>query len=48
MIDKVSIAVHAFPMRVLTSFLVDEILLPWYVNWSTNFKGSSALMEMAP
>ena len=32
MIDNLPIAVHAFPMRMLTSLSVDEILLPKYVN----------------
>ena len=31
MTDNLFIADHAFPMRVLTSFFVDEILLPRYV-----------------
>ena len=31
-----SIAVHAFPTRMLTSFSVDKILLPRYVKWSIN------------
>ena len=30
--------VHAFPISILTSLLVDEILLPRFMNWSTNFK----------
>ena len=37
--DNMSEAVNIFLMCVLTSLLVDEILLPKYVNWSTNFKG---------
>ena len=32
-----SIAVHAFLMWALTSLSVNEILLPRYVNWFTNF-----------
>ena len=32
-----SIAFHTFPMHMLTSLLVDEIFLPRYLNWSTNF-----------
>ena len=39
MIDNLSIGVHAFALHMLTSFSVDEILLPRYVNWSINFKG---------
>ena len=41
MINDQSIAVHAFPMRILTSLSVDEILLPRYVKWSSNFRGLS-------
>ena len=37
MIDNLSIVVHACARRMLTSFSVDEILLPTYVNFSTNF-----------
>ena len=33
MIDKLSIAVHAFTRRMLISLSVDEILLPRFVNW---------------
>ena len=32
MIDNLSIAVHAFSVRMLTSLSVDELLLPRYVN----------------
>ena len=35
MIDNLSIATHDFPLRMFTSFSVDDILLPRYVNWST-------------
>ena len=35
-----SIAVHAFPMCMLTSLSGDEMLLPKYMNWSINFSGS--------
>ena len=38
MIDSLSIAVHSFMRRILTSLLADETLLPRYVNSSTNFK----------
>ena len=31
-VSHMSIAVHAFPMSILTSFSVDEILLHSYVN----------------
>ena len=39
MINYQLIAVHAFSMCMLTSLSVDEILLPRYVNWFTNFRG---------
>ena len=35
MTDNLFVADHAFPIRVLTSLSVDEILLPRYVNCST-------------
>ena len=35
-IDNLSIAVHAFPMCIVTLLSVDEILLFRYVNWSTD------------
>ena len=35
---NLSIAVHALPMCMLILLSVDEILLPRYKNWSTNFK----------
>ena len=36
MIDNFSVAVFAFPMRMLILPLVDDILLPRHINWSTN------------
>ena len=48
MIDSQSIAIHAFASRILTSLLVDETLLPRYVKLSTNFRGLSFRVEMAP
>ena len=36
---NVLIAVHGLLMYVLTSFSVDEILLPKYMYWSINFRG---------
>ena len=36
--DNQSIAAHAFPMPMLTPLSVEEILIPRYVKWSTNFK----------
>ena len=34
-----SISFHAFVRCMLTSLLVDEMMLPKYVDWSTNFRG---------
>ena len=48
MIDNVSVALHNFAWRILTSLSVDEILLPRHVNWSTNFKNLPFKDEMAP
>ena len=39
MIDNLSIALKAFPILMLTSFSVDEILQPRNVNWFTNLGG---------
>ena len=47
MIDILSIAVHPYPMCMLTSLSVDEIFLLKYVNWSTNFRGLPLKMEIA-
>ena len=33
---------------MLTSLSVDEILLPRYINWFTNFRGFLFNMEMTP
>ena len=38
MTDGISIAVHVFLRRILTSLLVVEALLPRYLNLSTNFR----------
>ena len=46
MIINLSIVVHAFPMHMMTLLSVDEILLPRYVNCSTNFRGWSLKMKM--
>ena len=43
-----SIAFRAFTRCILTSLLVDEILLPRYVNFSTNFRGLTLKGEIAP
>ena len=47
-IDCLSIAVHAFAWRILTSLSVDEILLLKYVNLSTNFRRPAFRVEIAP
>ena len=39
MVDNLSIAVHVFPMRMLTLLSIDEILLPRYMNGSINLRG---------
>ena len=48
MVFNLSIADYGLPMRTLTLFSVDEIWLPSYVDWSTNFKDLSSNGEMAP
>ena len=47
MVHNLSIAVHVFPICVLTLLLVDEILLPRYENYFINFRGLSFNAEMA-
>ena len=39
MIDSLPITVYSLRMSTLTSLSADEILLPRYTNWSTNFRG---------
>ena len=36
--NNLLITVPAFPRFRLTSLSVDNILQPWYVDWSTNIK----------
>ena len=48
MINNLSIVVHTFARHMLTSLSVDEILLPRYVNLSSNFRGLLLKVEMAP
>ena len=48
MINSLLIAVYAFVSRVLTSFLVDETLLPRYVNLSNSFREVLSSVEMSP
>ena len=47
-IVSLSIVVHAFARCILTSLLTDEILLPRYVNLSSNFREPPFWIEMAP
>ena len=48
MVDNLSIADHAFPMRLSTSLSVDVILLLGYVKLSTDFKCLLFNAEMVP
>ena len=48
MINNLSIAVHAFTMHILILLSVDEILLPRYMNWSTDFRDLPLNMVMVP
>ena len=48
MIDNLSVAFQAFARHMLTSLSVDEMLPPTYVNSSTNFRGLSLRVEVAP
>ena len=48
MIDNQSIVVYIFAQYMLTSLSIDKILLPRYVNLSTNFRGLLLKVEMAP
>ena len=48
MIDNLPIAFHVFARHMLPSLSVDEILLPSYVNWCTNFRGLSLTLKMVP
>ena len=47
MVDNLLIVVHDLLKQMLEPFSVDEILLPRYMNWSTNFKGLPFNEEMA-
>ena len=48
MIDNLSITILPFARRILKSLSVKEMLLLIYVNWSTNFRGLSHRVKMAP
>ena len=45
-VHKPSITLHDFPMHMLTSLFIDEILLPSYVNLFINFRGFSFREKM--
>ena len=47
-INKLLIAVLSIIRSMFTSHSVDEILLPRYVNWSSNFRDLSLKVDMAP
>ena len=47
MIVNLFIAAHAFPIRALTSFSVKEMLLPKYLNCSTEFRSLPSMVEMS-
>ena len=48
MIDNLWIAVQVFASHMLTSLSVDEILLPRYINLSTNFRGLLLKVKISP
>ena len=45
--ENISVTVHSSIMRMLTSLSVDEILLPKYWNWCTNFRGLPPKVQVA-
>ena len=47
MIDNLLIAIYAFTMPMLRPLSVNKILLPMYVNESTDFKGLALKVEIA-
>ena len=46
-IVNISVVVHTLPMSMLTLFSIDEILLPRYMNCSTNFRSLPFHKQMA-
>ena len=48
MINSLSMVAYAFTRHILTSLSVDEMLLPRYMNLSTNFRGLPFRVEMTP
>ena len=47
MVVKLSIVFNTPPTRLLSTFSIDKILLPSYVNWFTNLRGFSFNEVMA-
>ena len=48
MIDNLSITFHNLLGHMLTSLSVNKMLLPRYVNWSSNSRSFPLKVEMAP
>ena len=48
MVDSLSMAVQAFPMRVFISSSVDDISLPRYVKLSTAFRRLPSSVKISP
>ena len=48
LINNLSIAVHAFPMHILTLLSEGKMLLARYVGYSTNFKSFLLQLKFAP
>ena len=45
-VDNLWIVIYAFSMHMLISLSIDEISLPRYMKWSSNFRGLSFNVEM--
>ena len=48
LIDNLLIAFHSLPVEILTWHSINEILLPWYMNWSIHFRNLPLNEVMAP
>ena len=48
MVVDLPIVIYAFPMHIITSLSVDEILLLRYANRSSNFRCFSSSVKIAP
>ena len=48
MINNLSIAIHAFAMRMFTLLSINKLLLPRFGNWSNNFIGLPLKVEITP